>query len=101
MMFDATQRKGLMGRMVKNLGLGSNPMAGALVYPIASACYPKAIKKNEDGILEPIISRDLICKLTEQTVDYGLGSIDDLYAKIWGVDGFSGYLEKFMEQLDS
>lgn len=99
-MLDGTQRKGLMARMIKNLGLRGNPMAGALVYPIASACYPKAIKRNEDGILEPKISVERIRDLTEGFVDYGRGSFDDLYQKIWGVNGLDGYLEKFVSQLD-
>ena len=99
-MLDGTQRKGLMARMIKNLGLQGNQMAGALVYPIASACYPKAIKRNEDGILEPKISLERIRDLTEGFVDYGRGSIGDLYYEIWGVDGFEGYLEKFVGPLE-
>lgn len=94
--FDGTQRKGLMGRMIQKLGLGADPMALTLVYPIASACYPKAIKQGEDGILEPKISVQEIRQLTEGFVDYGRGTLGDLYQKIWGVDGFEGYLEKFL-----
>ena len=72
-------------------------MASVLVYPIASACYPKAIKKNEEGILEPNISTDEVRRLTERVVDNGVGSIGDLFYEIWGVDGFAGYMDKFFE----
>mgnify|MGYP005652840059 CR=1 FL=1 len=96
-MLDGVKRKGLMNRMIQNLGLQGNPMAVLVIYPIASACYPNAIKRKEDGILEPRISVERICSLTERFVDYGSGSIDDLYQQIWGVDGFDGYLEEFGE----
>ncbi len=99
-MLDGVQRNGLMGRMLKNFGLSADLSGSMVVYPIASACYPKAIKRDEDGILEPKISVDRIRHLTEMCVDYGSGSLDDLYEEIWGVRGFSGYLEKFVNQLE-
>ena len=84
-MLDRVSRQGLMNRMAKNFGLGDPLSAQLIVYPIASACYPKAIKSDESGILKPLISTTQARFHTEQCVDRGVGTLDDLYKTIWGV----------------
>lgn len=95
-MLDSVGRRGLMARMIKNLGIKDDPMAATWVYPIATACYPSAIKSGEDGILPPKISVNLIRFKTEAFVDRGIGTLGGLYREIWGVDGFQGYWEAFV-----
>ena len=97
-MFDGTQRIGLIGRIVKNFDLDESTSLVA-AYPIATACFPKAMTSDEDGILEPIIPVALIRHLTEQCVDYGVGTLDDLYEKIWGM-GFQEYTTTFVNSAE-
>ena len=66
-----------------------------MAYPVATACYPKAMKFGEDGILEPIIPVALIRHLTKHCVDYGVGTLDDPYEEIWGMR-FPEYLATFV-----
>jgi hypothetical protein len=93
-MFDHVQRVGLMGRITTKFDLAESESV-VVAYPVATACYPKAMKSSEDGILEPIIPVALIRHLTEQCVDYGVGTLDDLYEKIWGMR-FQEYLTTFV-----
>lgn len=91
-----------MARMINKLGYSRHDpeviSVGMVVYPIASACYPRAIEKNEDGIMPPLPHRSVqdIRRKTEQVVDRGIGSVDDLYSFIWGVKDFKEYMEKFI-----
>lgn len=91
-MFDRTQHMGLMKRMVSNFGLPQNEIGWTMVYPIGVACYPKAAPRGLDPILPPRLSVQEIRRVTAQCVDGGGGTIDDLYRRIWGVDGLEGYM---------
>ena len=93
-MFSKGLRNGLWARAANMQSISKED--AALLYPIATACYPKAAKgKGEPGILPTRSNLNQVRSLTEGVVDYGRGSIDSLYLSFWGVQNFSEYKEKF------
>lgn len=73
-----------------------NMHATFTVAPIAMANYPKGA---EIPILPPVLDQPGIWRATEQYVDGGVGTLDDLYRAIWGL-GRDEYDDKIADLLD-
>lgn len=95
-MFDRQKRNGLASRLMKRVGLPQNAMTVNVIAPIAMANYPKGA---ELPILPPQVDEPAIWKATEAYVDQGVGTLDDLYRAIWGVD-LDGYVVQWGERFD-
>ena len=99
-MFEKMKYRGLVARLAKKIGMDP---AGALVVPdISAANYPEGAKAVMPDILyiEPLIPQWEVKKATEDFLDRGMGSLDDLCEAIWGLS-VSEYLDKSAELMET
>lgn len=95
-MFSKGLRNGLWARTANMYSIAKED--AAILYPIATANYPKAARgKGEPGILPTRLDLGRTRNLTEGVVDYRRGTINSLYLAFWGVEGFTEYEEQFLE----
>jgi len=77
---------GLVGRILTNAGMSREDKLHVFVaVTVAAANYPKGAPPEVE-ILPPQISQEQVWAATEAFVDHGVGTLDDLFQAIWGLN---------------
>jgi hypothetical protein len=76
----------LANKMVATYGAAANknPTISFIAYSVAAVNYPKGADAGIE-YLPPKIPQKEISRVTENFLDKGVGSIDDLFLAIWGL----------------
>ena len=102
-MFDRLKFRGLVHRLVMRANIQPGDDYGMLaVTTVAMVNYPKGaqaegIVTHEQMNCRTRISQKEIWRVTEDYVDRGVGTLEDLFTRIWGF-GFAGYVAALREE---